>query len=72
MSETPRREIRLAGHVLFRVISRICKYSGIKSSIGPVAAADDYTVLPSLYKIVIQNNFPLLMEELSVTVSHER
>jgi hypothetical protein len=71
MSGIPRCEIHLAGHVLFRVISGICKYSGIKSSIGLVTAADDYTVLPSLYKIVIQNNFPLFMEELSVAVSHE-
>jgi hypothetical protein len=58
--------------LLFNVIRRVRKYSGIEAPGNTVATFDHYTMLVSLDKIVIEEGFPLLVEHLTMTMSHER
>ena len=41
-------------HSLFRIVGRVCKYPGVYSPGDPVEAFHDYTILVSLYEIVIE------------------
>ena len=56
---------------LFRIISRISEYSRIKPAIDAITAMNNDTMLPCLYKFIIEKNPPLCMEQFAMAVSHE-
>ena len=56
---------------LFGIIGRIGEYSRIKPVINAITTANNDTVLPCLYKLIVKKNPPLCMEQLAMAVSHE-
>jgi hypothetical protein len=56
---------------LLGVISQVSKEPGVELLLDPIAASDNNTMLPCFQKLVIEENVPLCVHELVITVSHE-
>jgi hypothetical protein len=59
-------------HSLLRIIGRISKNTGVKTSQYSIAALDDNAVFVSIKKLVIDEQIPLRMKQFTTTVGHER
>ena len=58
--------------LLFRIIRRVCKDPWIKSTRYPITTFNYDTVLVSLKKFVVEENFPLRMHQFTMAVGHKR
>jgi len=57
--------------LLFRIVRRICEDAGIKTTIDPIKAFYDYTMLPRLNEFIINKDLDLGMETLLTTMREE-
>ena len=58
-------------HLLLRIISRICKKSGIYLALDTIGTFDHHSVFICMNKICVQQEFPNPMHKLSSTMCHE-
>jgi hypothetical protein len=59
---------KVGKNVLFRIISRICEYSGENSPQHSVSAFHNNTMTIRVKKILIQQDFPTPMKQLPTAV----
>jgi hypothetical protein len=57
--------------LLLRVITRVCRNSGVESSLDAITACNNYAVPPGFDELVVEDNIPLRMHGLAVAMCHE-
>jgi hypothetical protein len=58
-------------HLLFWIICRVCEYARVNPTTDAITAFDDNSMPICLKELIIQNNQPLSMKHLSMTMSHK-
>ena len=70
-AEWVRARSKLIVNTLLWIISRICKYPRIEPSFNSIETTDDNAMFATCYKLVVQEDWPLCMYNLTPTVCHQ-
>lgn len=58
-------------HLLFNIVGRIRKYSGVETTGDVVPTLDKHPMFPSFNKFGIEHNFPLSMKDFSIAMGQQ-